>query len=492
MRPFSRSDNRGGFGLALAVASLASLSPVFAQDLSRRIDDELAKAGKELRVSVVVRSITTGETLYEKDAHEARTPASTMKLATTGAAFALLGPDFEHETRVYARGSLSKEGTLAGDLLVRGSGDPSISRRFQIDDAPLLTDWAEELAKKVKVIEGDIVADDRAFERTGFHPDWRPEEAQDWYAAEVSALNLNDNCVDVTVEPAGAGVRAKELPETRSISLDVTATLTASRAQHSVAYVRDPDGKTIHVKGRIWQKASPFESPVAVRSPALLFANVLAERLASAGVQVKGKPRLVLESDPKPEGTPLLVRRSPILRTLAVCNKRSQNLYAECVLKTLGKEKGDAGSWEAGAKVVSGFLAERGVPEAEFRVRDGSGLSREDRMSANALATVLESVTKGSRGSDFLETLSKAGEDGTLEKRLADLPRGAVFRGKTGTMKGVSSLAGVLELEHGARNERELIAIAVVINGTRGAALARKAQDETIRSTVLARTTGSR
>ncbi|MBI3722988.1 D-alanyl-D-alanine carboxypeptidase/D-alanyl-D-alanine-endopeptidase [bacterium] len=477
-------------GLALALAALLAFSPVvLAGELSRTIDDELAKLGKEAKVSAIVRSITTGETLYSKDAHEPTTPASTMKLATTAAALELLGADFEHETGVYARGSLSKEGTLKGDLVVRGSGDPSISRRFQVEEAPLLGDWAEELAKKVKVIEGDVVADDRAFERAGFHPDWNEAEAQDWYAAEVSALNLNDNCLDVTVEPAGGTVRATAKPETRSIALDVTATLTPQKKEHRVACARDAEGKTIHVSGRIWQKASPFEAKVAVRSPALLFANVLSERLASAGVQVKGKARLVAESEPKTTGTPLLVRRSPLLRTLAVCNKRSQNLYAECLLKTLGKEKGEAGSWEAGSKVVSRFLRDLGVAGSELTIRDGSGLSREDRLSASALATILESVVKGPRGVTFLETLSVAGQDGTLEKRLGDLPSGAVFRGKTGTMKGVSSLAGVLELEHGARGERELIAVAVVINGTRGAALARRAQDETIRATVRDRST---
>lgn len=492
--PRSHARRRLARPTRIALALGVALAPVaLAQELTRKVDSEIEKLGPTGKVSVLVKSITTGETLYSRDAEEPRAPASTMKLATTAAAIELLGQNFEHETAVYARGTLDAAGTLKGDLFIRGSGDPTISRRFQLDDStPLLADWAEELKAKVKVIEGDVVADDRAFERTGFNPDWNEKESQDWYAAEVSALNLNDNCLDVSVAPGSGGVRAWAKPETRSIILDVTATLTPLKKSQAVSYVRDQSGTTVHVSGKVWDHSTPYEAPVAVHSPALLFANVLAERLATAGVTVKGKPRLVVDADPEPNGTPLLVRRSPLQRTLSVCNKRSQNLYAECLLKTLGARKGASGSWTGGAKVVEKFVHDLGVPEAEVRVRDGSGLSREDRLSARALVAILEHVAKGPNGDAFLDTLSIAGEDGTLEKRLTGLPKGSIFRGKTGTMHGVSALAGVLELEHGAHGERELIALAFVVNGTHGAALARHAQDEAVRSAVRDRSQAGR
>jgi len=459
-------------------------------ETSHSIDAAVAKIGKDARVSILVRSVTTGETLYERNASEAEAPASTMKLATTAAALELLGADFQHETGVYTTGTLSADGTLQGNLLVRGSGDPSISRRFLVDDSkPLLADWAEEIKKKVKVVTGDLVADDRAFERLGFHPDWNPSEAQEWYAAEVSALDLNDNCVDIEVTPGSSGLQVIARPQTTAITLDVKATLTSQKREHKLAYVRDVDGKTFHVSGKVWTKAPTFEAPVAMTQPALFFVNVLADRLKEAGVTVRGKVRLVDASEPAAGGSPILVRRSPLPRALMVCNKRSQNLYAECLLKTLGLVKGRAGSWAEGAKVVEKYLRDLGVPEEEFSVRDGSGLSRENRMSARALESVLEASAKGKNASVFEESLSVAGVDGTLEKRLKDLPGGAAFHGKTGTMHGVSSLAGLIELEHGAHGDRELIALAFIVNGTHGAATARQAQDDAVRVTIRNRVT---
>ncbi|MEZ0227551.1 MAG: D-alanyl-D-alanine carboxypeptidase/D-alanyl-D-alanine-endopeptidase [Planctomycetota bacterium] len=477
---------------ALVLLGAVAVSPVatIGEEPNRTIDAAVAKIGKGAKVSILIRSVTTGETLYEKDAHEARTPASTMKLATTAAALTLLGADFQHETAVYARGTLGADGTLKGDLVVRGSGDPSISRRFLIDDSKeLLADWAEEIKKKVRVVEGDIVADDRAFERLGFHPDWNPKEAQDWYAAEVSALNLNDNCVDIEVHAQGGAVRATARPETKAHTLDVKATTTTQKREHAVGYSRDGDGRVFHVTGKVWTQASPFEAPVTVASPARFFADVLADRLKEAGVTVRGKSRLVEASEPQPTGTPIHVHKGPLPRALTVCNKRSQNLYAECLLKTLGLKKGAAGSWEEGAKVVQKFLSDLKVAEGEARVRDGSGLSREDRLSATALVAVLEAAAKGPHATTFDESLSIAGVDGTLEKRLKDLPKGSAFHGKTGTMHGVSSLAGYIELERGAKGEREVIALAVIVNGTNGAALARQAQDDAVRLTIRNRST---
>jgi D-alanyl-D-alanine carboxypeptidase/D-alanyl-D-alanine-endopeptidase (penicillin-binding protein 4) len=216
------------------------------------------------------------------------------------------------------------------------------------------------------------------------------------------------------------------------------------------------------------------------------------DRLKEAGVTVRGKARVIETSEPAPSGTPIYVHRSPLPRILGVCNKKSQNLYAECLLKTLGLKKGAGGSWEEGAKVVTKFLTDQKVPQDEICVRDGSGLSRENRLSARALVSILEATAKGKNAQVFDDSLSIAGVDGTLEKRLKDLPEGVTFHGKTGTMHGVSALAGYLDLEHGAKGEHETIAVAFIVNGTNGAALARQAQDDAVRLTVRNRSTPGR
>lgn len=490
----SRSERRSPWIRAVRAAALAALLGVAAaearaDDLARAVDDAIAKLGKGAKVSALARIAGTGETLYARDDREARTPASTMKLATTAAALDALGAAFEHETQVLARGTL-EGGVLHGDLVVRGSGDPTISRRF--DGDPLLGDWAAELAKKVKTIEGDVVADDRAFERLGFHPDWEENDAQDWFAAEVSALDLNDNCVEIETAPEGSSVRARTFPETSYVTLDVRATLAAAKGEHKIAYVRERDdparpGVVVRVDGKVYQKASPFTSTVAVRRPALFFATVLRERLAKAGVVVKGRARLVEDKEAEAKGPPLFVRRSPIVRSVGICNKRSQNLYAECLLKTVGRAVEGEGSWTAGARAIEKFLDRIGVAREERAIRDGSGLSREGRLSARALVTVIEKATSAPSGQTFRDSLSIAGEDGTLEKRLHDLPSGVRVRAKTGTMHGVSSLAGVVEIESGRGGGRETVSFALIVNGTRGAAGARAAQDELVRAIVRAR-----
>lgn len=427
--------------------------------------DDLDLAGclagaKGTTFGVLVVDEGTGATLFEREADRALVPASNMKLLTTAAALARLGRDFAHETRVMAAGP-PRDGVIDGDLVVVGGGDPTISRRFDPD--PLLADWAEALWQAgVRKVTGDVVADDRAFDDVRLHPDWDPADAERWYGAEVGALSLNDNCIDVTVAGSAAGPRVTLAPDTGYVTVDVAATLTDSRQQHVFSLARaGADRRTIRVTGRVWSRADGYTSSVPVRDPGLFFVTVLRERLAARGIEVGGQARRVREGDPPPRFT-LHRRLAPLPRTLAVTNQRSQNFYAECLAKTLGLHEGGAGTWEAAAKALTAFARSCGVDPDEVRVRDGSGLSRENRLSAAAVVAVLRAAGRGPDAALFRDSLAAPGEEGTLRGRLRDLPRGARVRAKTGTLTGVAALSGYLEV-----GERRVV-FALIGNGGSG------------------------
>lgn len=386
----------------------------------------------------------TGETLFAHRAGAPLVPASNMKLVTTAAALARLGADFAHETRVMSAAP-PQDGVLQGDLVIVGDGDPTISRRF--DPAPLLADWAESVWRAgVRRITGDVVADDRAFDDVRLHPDWDRGDAERWYGAEVGALSLNDNCIDVTVGGSPQGPEVTLAPDTRFVALDVAATLTEARKQHVFSLVRaGADLRTIRVTGRVWSRAGGYETSVPVRDPGLFFATVLRERLLARGIEVGGPARRVRADDPAPRYT-LHRRLAPLPRTLAVTNQRSQNFYAECLAKTLGRRLGGGGTWEEGSQVLAAFARACGAPADEVTIRDGSGLSRGNRLSAGALVAVLRAAGRGPTAAVFRESLAAPGEAGTLGRRLRDLPPGAALRAKTGTLTGVAALAGYLEV----------------------------------------------
>jgi D-alanyl-D-alanine carboxypeptidase/D-alanyl-D-alanine-endopeptidase (penicillin-binding protein 4) len=365
-----------------------------------------------------------------------------MKLVTSGLALDTLGPAYEFSTRLYTQGTLLGK-RLTGDLIVCGGGDPSTSRRF--DGDPLLRDWAKDVARLLKSIDGDVVACAHGFESETLHPDWKPSDTEEWYGAPVSGLNLNDNCVDLETLNDGGVVRTKLFPETSFVSLDLRAQVARTAADHRVAYLREKlsgGGLRIRVEGKVLERAPAVIGPVVVSRPALFFATVLREQLIAEGVAISGAARERRETEPVPKGTPFLVKTTPLARALGVCNKRSQNLYAECLLKGVAHEKTGTGSWSAGAELAKAYLLGLGASPNEFRVRDGSGLSRLNRLSARVLVEVLGKRRPEQAEQLFQRSMAIAGEDGTLEKRLTLLPKNVRVLGKTGTLHGVSSLAG--------------------------------------------------
>jgi D-alanyl-D-alanine carboxypeptidase/D-alanyl-D-alanine-endopeptidase (penicillin-binding protein 4) len=430
---------------------------------------------------VLAVSLDTGDTLFARTPAVPLAPASNLKLATTAAALERLGPDYRYQTLVLGDGPIS-DGILRGDLILYGTGDPGLSDRFFESRTAALEGLANQLLEAgVRVVTGDVVGDGSFFEGPLTGDGWDPRDLNDWFAAPSSALSFNENMVTLRIEPAvtqGARPTIRTLPADADVPLANLATTGRGR----IRIQREEPSRPILVEGAIplggrevWRQMTV---PDPSRYAAAVFLNVLREK----GIGVRGEVRTVRHpADSRVTGRPLwapglrpgapriLARhRSPPLREyLTVVNKRSHNLLADMILKTLGRVEGGDGSFAGGARVVKAFLADRiGADTTAVEIHDGSGLSALDRMAAGDFVRLLAYMSVTDRWDEYWATLPEAGNPREL-RRMYRSPAAGNLRAKTGTIEDVSALSGVV---HSASGER--IAFSILVNdvpSTRGA-----------------------
>jgi len=392
-------------------------------------------------------------------------PASNLKLLTTAAALHSLGEEYVFQTTLTATAA-PRDGIIAGDLIIRGGGDPNISGRFYDGPEAVLRAWAKAMhAAGIRTIAGDLVADDTFFDDVRFCPAWdRGQEAR-WYAAQVSALSLNDNCVDITVTPGAAGqpARVSVSPESPAVSVR-GAPVTDAKSRTKIIIARRPDTNEIRISGTIGKGAGPWKDCVAIDDPALFFAHTFAAVLRREGIRIEGAVRRAVRgaADALPPGAQLLIRHdSPLARALPVVNKNSQNLHAELLLRTMGAVKFGEGSAAAGARAIRACLDTLLVPCEGLVIDDGSGLSAGNRVSARTIGRLLHAARGREWFPHYLGSLSLAGVDGTLksQRRFRATPQlsGSVHA-KTGSIARVSALSGYV------RNGERLWAFSLLFN----------------------------
>lgn len=408
--------------------------------------------------AVYVVDAATSEVLLNHSGEVPIIPASNNKLLTTAAALSLLGTEHKLITRVLYKGTIS-QGTLNGDLVVLGGGDPTISGRFapnQRDVTYTMQEWADELKKKgIRRISGDIVADDSFFDTQYFHPAWPPDERGEWYSAEISGLAFNDNCVDLSWSSKGLlpGDIAKYQmnPLTRYVTIDNDVKVAAQGRSVERYYQRAAGSNHIHATGTMSYDATKEDS-AAIHNGGLYFCSVLREVLTNSSIPVQGRARL--DRGAAAGGKDVIIHSSPsMLEICKVVNLNSQNFYAECVTKILGKLYRNAGSWEAGTDVIEEFCRLAGVYSRGQDTVDGSGLSAKNRTSARQLVEILWHMDSGPKREAWRSTLAQGGVRGSLRSRFQRTPvtRRAAKRifGKTGLIGGVRSLSGFVQCPGG-------------------------------------------
>jgi serine-type D-Ala-D-Ala carboxypeptidase/endopeptidase (penicillin-binding protein 4) len=431
---------------------LATLAPVagWAADpaLRNALERQVRAAGQAASsLGIHVVEVGTGEAVYGHNARTLLVPASNQKLLTTALALDTLGATFSFETPVGIQGEV-REGVLYGDLAVRGGGDPTISGRFEAGDPfGAFRRWARALlARGIREVTGDLYLEHGLFEDAVIHPDWPREQLMWWYEAPVAALSFSDNVFLLRAwgaARAGSAGVVQTVPRLPMIQVRNTLATTSDRRQHHVRVHREPFGRVVEVSGRALLRSRPTEVWVTVNDPVEYFGAALREALAEEGIAIHGSTRPV-ERLPGPWWELVTLHRTAILPALDVTNKRSQNFYAETLLKLAGAELCGRGSWDGGRQALEQFLITKvGWQEGSFRLADGSGMSRNNRMTAQQLTQLLEYMYGHRYGWEFLASLPYSGEpEASLSRRLTDPPyRGNVFA-KTGTLGGVSALSG--------------------------------------------------
>src|SRR3989475_52428 len=428
---------------------------------------------------IEVVSLTTGKTLYLQNAEKLFTPASDTKLFTTAAALALIGADYKFRTTVETTGTLDRYGRLNGDLVLVGRGDPNLSGRelpydlrTQRNDDPIqaLESLADALVQKgVKFIDGDIVADDSyfAFERYG--EGWSQDDLVWADGAPVSALTINDNVIFVNILPADrVGERAfvSIAPFADYYRIDNRIITTPSGTVRKIFINREPGSTVLTLWGKTPLDDAAANEALALEDPAAFAATLFRGLLQTRGISVYGRQRTrhtdlaslstftITASAPARGGDapsralqsqPLVLasyQSKPLIEDLRVINKVSQNLHAEILLRLLGREKGTAGTVEGGLEVLRGFLNQAGISPDQYVFYDGSGLSRENLVTAHAIVQLLRYAASQPWGSSFRDTFPVAGIDCSLSDRLKNVNALIRVQAKNGSLGGGKALSG--------------------------------------------------
>ncbi|HEX9985704.1 MAG TPA: D-alanyl-D-alanine carboxypeptidase/D-alanyl-D-alanine-endopeptidase [Thermoanaerobaculia bacterium] len=400
--------------------------------------------------SIQIAEVESGRVVGQRNPNLALSPASNMKLFTTAAAIDILKPTFEVTTAVYVRGAVDPTGTLDGDVKVVGRGDPTIGGRFHDGNATaVINEWAADLKRSgIKTVRGNLIFEYGYFDTDYIHPTWPRDQLVNWYEAPVSAFSMQEGCVEVRVLPSQPGQPCVVQFEPPTSYLQVENNCRTGRGLPFIT--RHLNSNKIIVRGGVPARSGATEVFVTVENPVHYFASVTNEAFARNGLTVQGQVVLA-SSDPRTDWRQVSAHTTPLSVIIFVVNKKSQNHYAEQVLKMLGAEKNKQGSWASGNRVVTDWLTTKvGVPASEFRAVDGSGMSRDNRASANAFVHLLRYMWKSPWRQDFVSSMPYTGDpDSKFGNRLKQEPYKRQIYAKTGYIGGVVGLSGYVHAQSG-------------------------------------------
>jgi D-alanyl-D-alanine carboxypeptidase/D-alanyl-D-alanine-endopeptidase (penicillin-binding protein 4) len=449
---------------------------------------------------IEVADLDTGRVLFAHNAGKYFIPASNAKLFTAAMALQELGPDRRLRTSLYAGAPPGPDGVLAGDLVLYGRGDPALLGPGTA--GPFRPDPLEDLARRlealgVRAVQGDLVGDDSFFAAPPYGPGWEWEDLGAAYGAEPTALTVHRGTVDLWVYPAPGPGRPCFLFAQPGHGLFTFRNGTRTGPAQPVRAERLPGEEAIRVTGSLPPGAAPVRLTVSVRDPARFAAQLLGRALARHGIQVRGRIRSAHYRDrpapPEAAGqVELAGLEGPTVGELVRdLLKRSDNLYAQCLLLQAGARPGpwaQAGDTaRRGAAALAAWLAKAGLDPAAAALEDGAGLSRGDLVTPDALVRLLAHMDRQPEGRQFQADLPVAGVDGTLQRRLGGTPAQGNLRAKTGTLRFTRALSGYLTDAGGAR-----LAFALLLNNYRPAPGAPPAEaDLDTLAALLARWPGS-
>jgi D-alanyl-D-alanine carboxypeptidase/D-alanyl-D-alanine-endopeptidase (penicillin-binding protein 4) len=442
--------------VVIALLLVASGCATPQRRLQTKLDSILQeRAAPDAKLAARVLDLRTGRELYARGDDEPVIPASNMKLLVGSAALDFFGPDHAFKTYLCLDGDdLWIIGT--GDP---GTGDPGIAKKRGGSTVTVLEQWSKALKDRgVTRIKGKLYYFDGALEPEQIHPTWAQDDLVHWYAAPVSGLNFNDNCIDITIYPTEQGkpVRYEVVPPVQNIKV-INNCITGGKEEPDVERAQNENVYTI--KGGCSKKTELKSKPVT--NPGAFFADALRTQLKKDGIEIAGpidradKP-LGLMFDP-PADKIVAVHETTLRELLPRINKNSQNLLAEALCKLLGRGydrwrgRDVPGSWASGAEAIRAFHARNHIDDSKLVVADGSGLSRKNRVTTRMISDILVTMRSHRYGVVFFDSLSVGGVDGSIGSRFKDRP--GVVHAKTGYIGGVRSLSGYVP----ARNSDTMV-----------------------------------
>lgn len=456
-RPFSAA-------LTLCAAACCAVSAL-GQPLQTEVDRFIqgSKLGKS-RIGVSIIDAGTGEVLAARNADQEFCPASNMKILSTGAALWTLKPDFVFKTEL----------KLDGDrLVVIGSGDPAFgdpeilqnaSPRMTVSD--MLSTLASSVTRAGIKQLSEVIVDDRIFDREFVHSSWPKDQLDRWYCAEVSGLIFHANVLDVYPRPGSDGQKPTVSidPESSIVEIDVSKARSVSTGNNSVWLKRDSNDNRFQLMGDVRFAVTQPVRVTLTQNPTF-FGQVLADRLEQSGVTLTGanapapggggpgqSARAAYPDEAFQGDRTIAIITTPLADVVRRCNVESYNLYAEALIKRIGHDvTGQPGSWENGATVIRMLLSEKIGPDSAKStiVRDGSGMSRDNRVSPSTMTRWLAAIANDPAiAPTFIHSLPKPGE-GTLERRFKNNRPKNELRAKSGYIRNVRTLSGYVIDERG-------------------------------------------
>ena len=451
------------FSVIIAAVLLATALPTEGraealETIQSKIKQYLKRPGvRSAQWGIQILDPADNKVLVEVNPDKPFLPASVLKVVTTSAAIEKLGPDFKFRTGVYTNGTIDAEGSLSGDIILVGRGDPNLMDTYgELGPKSALLELAERLQELgIKEVQGNIIGDDSYFDSDSPVKGWTATDLKTLYGAPVNALSINNNVIWVVASPSKykKPVLVNIEPGTSYLRIRNQAVTGSRKARRTLSARLVRSTNTIAISGTL-PSSQTYRHPIVLEKPAETTAALFKEELQRHGITISGKVSAIHYQDTSQEernGWALLAEHQslPLTRALEIINKRSQNLHAEMLLRTLGAEFRGEGTNEAGLEVVRDFLVEAGIDSERIRLNDGCGLSRENLLTPRFQTSLLEFLSSRPYFNLFYNTLSVSGTDGTLKNRLSALEVKGSVHAKTGTLNGVNTLSGYITTQSG-------------------------------------------
>ena len=394
-------------------------------------------------VSYQVVDLNSGNIITERGGRQCATPASVTKIITTATALEMLGPDYRFETLIQHDGNYSG-GVINGNLIIKGSGDPTLGS-FHLGSPDVIKRWAAKLyGEGLRKVNGDVVADASCFDREPIPVHWTWEDMGNYYAAGTFGLAIFDNTMRITFQSGAAGSKPQlgsVFPNIPDLKIDNQLRVLNIAADSGYIYGMPYDNKRI-VLGGIPANRDRYTLRGDIPNPPLLVAQLLSKALQELGVEVVGEPTDKVRSGSDRET--LFVHSSmPLSDIIKMTNFKSNNQYAEHLFKRLALERYGEASNAKAAMVVKDFWAKQGVDVSALFLFDGSGLSPQNAYSAETLNGILRYMYQKSAYRDvFIQSLPRAGKEGTVAGFLAKTPLEGKVWMKSGSISRVQCYSG--------------------------------------------------